>query len=154
MDKCSIFLMMLHIFSCCSSVFGKMLDSGGGKKKHKKFSVSGFVLYANRKNEKKKKNWLRDACFFFLFFVIFKDMRWLLVPIPYRSCVLPDWLFKYSIKSWELMEVGYFLFSFFCLHNVIQVSFHNFLITRATPSSFGRKWKDSMGGIEAKGAIN
>lgn len=49
MDKCSIFITILHIFSCCRSVLKRLTM---GKRKHC-FHV-GFVLYANRK--KKDKN--------------------------------------------------------------------------------------------------
>ena len=75
----------------------------------------------------------KDAC-------NFRDMCWLSVPIPYRVSRLISCL---NIPlSWKLKD-GYF-----CLHNVIQVSFHNFFITRATTSSFGRNEKDSMEGVE------
>lgn len=83
-----LFLMILHIFSCCSSVF-EVLDIGKRKKKKKGFCVR-FVLYANRKMKNRQKItwWLNIYCSEMLvLFVIFKDMRLLLVPIPYcASC--------------------------------------------------------------------
>lgn len=87
MDKCSIFLIILHIFSCCSSVL-KCLTM---EEKKNIVSISGLCFMQIGK-QKQTKNLVveyllfEDAC---IFFVIFKDMCWLLVPIPYRvSCLI------------------------------------------------------------------
>lgn len=40
----------------------------------------------------------------------------------------------------------------FCLHYVIQVIFHDFLITRATLSSFGRNERN-LNGVEQKAQL-
>lgn len=68
MDKCSNFLLIIHILSCCISVL-KCLTM-----KNAVFPVR-FVLYANR-NSKETKNLVvkyllfKDACIFFSNFLI------------------------------------------------------------------------------------
>lgn len=125
MDKCSIFLMILHIFSCCSSVLkcltmDNTVSMSGlcfmqiGKRKQTKNLVVEYLLF-------------KDACIFFCNFWGYM----LAIGTNPISCLLPDSCLNIPL-SWKLID-GYF-----CLHNVIQVSFHNSFITRATTSSFDR----------------
>lgn len=65
MDTCSIFL-ILHIFSCCSSVFENARQSWREKKKkHKRFSVSGLCFMQIGKMTK------RFGCGMLAFFLFF-----------------------------------------------------------------------------------
>lgn len=143
MDKCSVFIMILHIFSCRRFCFWNAWQWGGKTL----FPFQVCALCKNRKMKTDKKNVVveyllfEDACIF----VTFKDMLLAIGTNPI-SCLLPDSCSNIPL-SWKLID-GYF-----CLHDVIQVSFHNFFITRATTSSFGRM-KGLYGRHRAKGAIN
>lgn len=77
MDECFIFLIILHTFSCGSSVLKHLsVDIAG--------STSGLCFMQTRKMKTKKSNswiFIVQRCLSFLFF--HKDTCWLMVPIPY-----------------------------------------------------------------------